>query len=214
MEEKNITEKESLDIISQMIEKTRSNVMGGNTFIVLGLLLAAFSLLSGVLIVSISSTWTFYVGMCVLLIWNVLTWYCVHRAIKKGRNILSYTDKALMAIWDNVCVVGLMVVSVITIMSLFPDTDSLDRMWVVPLSEIILLFVASMISRSVLNLKFTSLAGVPGGLIPAMWIFLQEKPNALDTGWFMILLAIYTCFTVVALGISLNDKNARGALQK
>lgn len=214
MEEKNITEKESLDIISQMIEKTRSNVMGGNTYIMLGVILAAFALLSGVLIVSISSRWTFYVGMCVLLTWNVLTWYCVHRAIKKGRNILSYTDKALMAVWDNACVVGLMVVSVITIMSLFPDTDSLDRMWVVPLSEIILLFVASMISRSVLNLKFTPLAGVPGGLIPAMWIFMQEKPDIIDTGYFMILLAVYTCFTVVALGISINDKNACGALQK
>ena len=49
MEEKNISEKESLELISQMIGRTRKNVMGGNMFILLGVLLAAFAFWGGIL---------------------------------------------------------------------------------------------------------------------------------------------------------------------
>ena len=48
MEDKKISEKESLEIISQMIQKTRRNVVDGNHFIYLGLSLMALSLMAGV----------------------------------------------------------------------------------------------------------------------------------------------------------------------
>lgn len=47
MEDKKITEKESLEIITQMIQKTRRNVVDGNYFIYLGLSLMALSLIAG-----------------------------------------------------------------------------------------------------------------------------------------------------------------------
>lgn len=214
MEEKNISEKESLELISQMIGRTCKNVMGGNMFILLGVLLAAFAFLSGILIMTISSMWTLYVGICLLVTWNMVAWYFVHRTICKDKQVLTYTDKAIKAVWDNTFIVGLMVILVIAIMSFLPDANSLDRLWVVPLSEIMLLFVASMISRSLLDLKFTPVVGVPGGLIPAIWLFTQEEPDAIfDTGSFLVLLAVYSCFTVVALGVSLNDKKAGATFQ-
>ena len=48
MEDKRISEKESLEIITQMIQKTRRNVVDGNNFIYLGLSLMVLSLLAGI----------------------------------------------------------------------------------------------------------------------------------------------------------------------
>ena len=47
MEDRKITEKESLEIITQMIQKTKHNVVDGNNFVYLGLSLTALSLTAG-----------------------------------------------------------------------------------------------------------------------------------------------------------------------
>ena len=77
MEDKRISEKESLEIITQMIQKTRRNVVDGNNFIYIGLSLMVLSLLAGIFTLLTENHWFAVVSMSLLVIWNICAWFFV-----------------------------------------------------------------------------------------------------------------------------------------
>ena len=89
MEEKRISEKESLEIITQMIQKTRRNVVDGNNFIYLGLWLMVLSLLAGVFTLLTGNHWFAVVNMSLLVLWNIYAWFFVRKAIRRNGDSLS-----------------------------------------------------------------------------------------------------------------------------
>ncbi len=99
MEEKKLSEKESLELISQMIRSTREGLRigAGNTFLYYGYFTVALSVLIFIL--------TFYTGNRV---WN-MGWFLMfvfwgimelkHRREAKKEVVVTYTDTVLAKVW-------------------------------------------------------------------------------------------------------------------
>ena len=102
MEDKKISEKESLEIITQMIQKTRRNVVDGNNFIYLGLSLMVLSLLAGIFTLLTENHWFAVANMSLLVLWNICAWFVVRKAINRNGASLSYTDNMLKITWDTI----------------------------------------------------------------------------------------------------------------
>ena len=208
MEDKKITEKESLEIISQMIQKTRRNVVDGNNFIYIGLSLMVLSLLAGIFTLLTENHWFAVVNMSLLVIWNICAWFFVRKAIKRNGDSLSYTDNMLKITWDTICGIGFAIPLMIMIGLLFSSgsySTMLSHYWTVPLIQSILLIVGCMISRQLLGMSLSPMSGLLGASIPLVVLMVNfEVSPIFEFGCAMAVLAIVAAFTVTALGVSLK----------
>ena len=169
MEDKKISEKESLEIITQMIQKTRRNVVDGNNFIYLGLSLMVLSLLTGVFTILTENHWLAVVNMSLLMVWNICAWLIVRKAIKRNGASLSYTDNMLKITWDTVCGIGFAIPLMIMVGLLFSLGSYLNLLahyWAVPLIQCLLLIIGCLISSQLLGMKLAPMSGLPGAAIP------------------------------------------------
>lgn len=212
MEDKKISEKESLEIITRMIQKTRRNVVDGNNFIYLGLSLMALSLLAGVFTLLTENHWFAVVNMSLLVLWNICAWFVVRKAIKRNGDSLSYTDNMLKITWDTVCGIGFAIPLMIMIglvFSLGSYLTMLANYWAVPLIQSILLIVGCLISRQLLGMSLSPMSGLLGAAIPLVAFMVNfELSTIFEFGCAMAVLAIVAAFTVTALGVSLKrNKN-------
>lgn len=105
MEEKSINEKESLELISQMIVSSKNNLKigQGNVFMYFGYCTAALSIAIGVLIgITRNPGWSW----CWTLMF--VFWFFMER-LKKNRpaTVVSYTDRVISQVWR---IIGIMFV--------------------------------------------------------------------------------------------------------
>ena len=109
MEEKRLTEKESLELITQMIQSTRENleVGRGNKFLTYGYFTAALGIVI-FLLISFTHSDLYNWGWCLMF----ACWAFVARKSKKP-DVITYTGKAIQQVW---LIMGLMFV--ITFVSL------------------------------------------------------------------------------------------------
>ena len=208
MEDKKISEKESLEIITQMIQKTRRNVVDGNNFIYLGLSLMILSLLAGVFTLLTENHWFAVVNMSLLVLWNICAWFVVRKAIKRNGASLSYTDNMLKITWDTICGIGFaipLMIMVGLLFSLGSYSTMLAHYWAVPLIQSILLIVGCMISRQLLGLSLSPMSGLLGASIPLVALMVNfEVSPIFEFGCAMAVLAIVAAVTFTALGVSLK----------
>ena len=213
MEEKNISEKESLEIISQMIQKTRRNVVDGNNFIYLGLSLMALSLLAGIFTLTTENQWFAVVNMALLMVWNICAWFVVRKAIKRNGASLSYTDNMLKITWDTICGIGFAIPLMIMIGLLFSLDSYLNLLanyWAVPLIQCILLIIGCLISGQLLGMKLAPMSGLPGAAIPLVALMVNfEVSSIFEFGCAMIVLTIVAAVTITAFGFFLKVNNLK-----
>ena len=213
MEDKKISEKESLEIITQMIQKTKHNVVDGNNFVYLGLSLMALSLLTGVFTLLTENHWFAVVNMSILIIWNRCAMFIVRKAIKRNGSSLSYTDKMLKITWDTVCGIGFAIPLMIMIGLLFSLDSYLNLLahyWAVPLIQSILLIIGCLISGQLLGMKLSPMAGLPGASMPLVAIMVNFKVSPLfEFGCAMVVLAIVAAVTITAFGFFLKANNLK-----
>ena len=213
MEDKKISEKESLEIITQMIQKTRRNVVDGNNFIYLGLSLMALSLMAGVFTLLTRNHWFAVVNMSILIVWNICAWFVVRKAILKNGASLSYTDNMLKITWDTVCGIGFAIPLMIMIGLLF-SLDSylnlLSHYWAVPLIQSILLIIGCLISCQLLGMKLAPMSGLPGASIPLVALMVNfEVSPIFEFGCAMAVLTLVAALTITAFGYYLKVNNLK-----
>ena len=215
MEDKKISEKESLEIITQMIQKTRRNVVDGNNFIYLGLSLIVLSLLAGVFTMLTENQWLAVVNMSLLMVWNICAWLIVRKAILRNGASLSYTDNMLKITWDTVCGIGFAIPLMIMIgllLSLDSYMNLLAHYWAVPLIQCILLIIGCLISSQLLGMKLAPMSGLPGASIPLVAFMVNfEVSPIFEFGCAMVVLTIVAAVTITAFGFFLKVKNLETA---
>ena len=215
MEDKKISEKESLEIITQMIQKTRRNVVDGNNFIYLGLSLMVLSLLTGVFTILTENHWLAVVNMSLLMVWNICAWLVVRKAIKRNGASLSYTDNMLKITWDTVCGIGFaipLMIMVGLIFSLDSYLNLLAHYWAVPLIQCLLLIIGCLISSQLLGMKLAPMSGLPGASIPLVAFMVNfEVSPIFEFGCAMVVLTIVAAVTITAFGFFLKVKNLETA---
>ena len=215
MEDKKISEKESLEIITQMIQKTRRNVVDGNNFIYLGLSLMVLTLLTGVFTMLTENHWFAVVNMSLLVVWNICAWYVVRKAIQRNGASLSYTDNMLKITWDTVCGIGFaipLMIMVGLIFSLDSYLNLLAHYWAVPLIQCLLLIIGCLISSQLLGMKLAPMSGLPGASIPLVAFMVNfEVSPIFEFGCAMVVLTIVAAVTITAFGFFLKVKNLETA---
>ena len=215
MEDKKISEKESLEIITQMIQKTRRNVVDGNNFIYLGLSLMVLSLLTGIFTMLTENDWLAVVNMSLLMVWNICAWLIVRKAILRNGASLSYTDNMLKITWDTICGIGFAIPLMIMIgllLSLDSYMNLLAHYWAVPLIQCILLIIGCLISSQLLGMKLAPMSGLPGASIPLVAFMVNfEVSPIFEFGCAMVVLTIVAAVTITAFGFFLKVKNLETA---
>ena len=213
MEDKKISEKESLEIITQMIQKTRRNVVDGNNFIYLGLSLMVLSLLTGVFTLLTENHWFAVANMSLLVLWNICAWFVIRKTIQRNGASLSYIDNMLKITWDTICGIGFAIPLMIMVGLLFSSgsySTMLAQYWAVPLIQSILLIVGCMISRQLLGLSLSPMSGLLGASIPLVALMVNfEVSPIFEFGCAMVVLAIVAAVTITAFGFFLKVNNLK-----
>ncbi len=213
MEDKKITEKESLEIITQMIQKTRRNVVDGNSFIYLGLLLVALSLIAGAFTLLTKNLWFAVINMSLLVVWNICAWLVIRKAIKRNGASLSYIDNMLKITWDTVCGIGFAIPLMIMIGLLFSLGSYLNLLahyWAVPLIQSMLLIIGCLISGQLLGMKLAPMSGLLGATIPLVAFMVNfEVSPIFEFGCAMAVLTIVAAVTITAFGYFLKVNNLK-----
>ena len=215
MEDKKISEKESLEIITQMIQKTRRNVVDGNNFIYLGLSLMVLSLLTGIFTMLTENHWLAVVNMSLLMVWNICAWFIIRKAIQRNGASLSYIDNMLKITWDTVCGIGFAIPLMIMVGLLFSLGSYLNLLahyWAVPLIQCILLIIGCLISSQLLGMKLAPMSGLLGASIPLVAFMVNfEVSPIFEFGCAMAVLTIVAAVTITAFGFFLKMKNLETA---
>ena len=213
MEDKKITEKESLEIITQMIQKTRRNVVDGNSFIYLGLSLVALSLIAGAFTLLTKNLWFAVINMSLLVVWNICAWLVIRKAIKRNGASLSYIDNMLKITWDTVCGIGFAIPLMIMIGLLFSLGSYLNLLahyWAVPLIQSMLLIIGCLISGQLLGMKLAPMSGLLGATIPLVAFMVNfEVSPIFEFGCAMAVLTIVAAVTITAFGYFLKVNNLK-----
>lgn len=100
MEEKNLTQQESLEIISKMIKETHTKIEkgGGNIFLLWGYLTAAVALAVYTVIVQTGDYRAQFIWFAIPIIGYPIMFFILKKSEKKHR-VVTFIDKTISKIW-------------------------------------------------------------------------------------------------------------------
>ena len=107
MEERKLNEKESLELIAQMIQNSKKNLQvgRGNQFILWGWLGAITSLVvMGMLMWTKNPIWNWLWFAIPVIGWPVMLW----QMKKEEKPVVTFTDKVLKAVWMSIGSIGML----------------------------------------------------------------------------------------------------------
>lgn len=198
MEEKNITEQESLAIISQMLEKTRKHVADGKILIKNGLILSGSALICGIALLMARGTindrmlvFSYLMAMTATYGIVFLTNYVWMKNIKKA-GVVTYSDSMVYRILNVVCCMS--VVLTYYVLFLGYDVENLLEISVskIVLTSVMMSVIGNMFTR--IAIKNESWKGVSGLIVLLMTqIYLFGK---LANGY-----PEYLLYTLLALSV-------------
>ena len=144
MEERKLNEKESLELIAQMIQNSKKNLQvgRGNQFILWGWLSAITSLaVMAMLILTKNPAWNWLWFAIPVIGWPVMMW----QMKKEEKPVVTFTDKVMIATWRTIGTIGMLS---ILLMAYIAHNSQL----IIP-GTILLVGVGSSITGSVLDNK-------------------------------------------------------------
>ena len=106
MEERKLNEKESLELIAQMIQNSKKNLQvgRGNQFILWGWLGAITSLaVMGMLMLTNNPMWNWLWFAIPVIGWPLMIW----QLKKEEKPVVTFTDKVLKAVWMSIGGIGM-----------------------------------------------------------------------------------------------------------
>ena len=106
MEERKLNEKESLELIAQMIQNSKKNLQvgRGNQFILWGWLGAITSLIvMGMLMLTNNPMWNWLWFAIPIIGWPVMMW----QMKKETKPVVTFTDKVLKSVWISIGGIGM-----------------------------------------------------------------------------------------------------------
>lgn len=178
MEEKKLTEKESLELISQMIQETKNNLEkgDGNFFLLWGYLSTFISLI-------IYFVWSYTANPLIFWCWwiiPIIGWPAMmFIRKKKPKRIITYIDRIIGDIW---LVLGFCALAA-PILSLFVPIPIL-------FIEALLINIGAMITGLIIRYKMISITGFIGILMSFGLLFIHGEIQILIFAAMFVLLMI------------------------
>ncbi len=197
MEEKKITEQESLELIARMIESTKENleVGNGNQFLYWGY----FSVFLSVVIFAC----VYFTGnLHFTALWFLMFvfWLVLSLKTKKPKAV-TYIDRAINSVWQ---VLGAMfVIATVSLMALSYYTGHGYMTFMMPFS-ILFLSIGSSISGVILRNRMASYFPLVGSLV-GFYAFVGYF-NSIDMAFWQLLFGLAAVFSFIIPGHLLNRK--------
>lgn len=200
MNEKHLSEKESLEIISQMISLTKQNmeIGQGNVLLYWGYATFLLSVLITALVYftgNVAWCWT----------WSLLFFLQIGLAIQKKKNpdrVVSYVDKSIQMVWQ---VVGNMFG--LTFLALILYVFVVGKFTMILMLPLSLLYAAIGISITGIFLREKSMVYFPIVVILlAIYMLLGLINNESVSVWWNLYLGIAFVFMMIIPGHQLNNK--------
>ena len=196
MEERKLNEKESLELIAQMIQNSKKNLQvgRGNQFILWGWLGAITSLaVMAMLMWTKNPMWNWLWFAIPVIGWPVMMW----QMKKEEKPVVTFTDKVMIATWRTIGTIGMLS---ILLMAFMAHNSHL----IIPCT-ILLVGVGSTISGAVLDNKriqsWTSITFGAAMVISLRLVFVDNAPI-----WNHITFAIAFIGMLVIPGYILNKE--------
>lgn len=192
MEDRKITEQESLDLIARMIRNTQNKLAenSGRPFLFFGYTSVAFALVIWILL---RTTGVWQWGFLWFAL-PIIMWPIVARMYQRMRHMETYTDRVIKYIWILMCIT---IITACAFTLFFPRMESLFFTG-------LLLGMGTALTGLILRIRAITLAGVAGFVLSpvALWI---QSPDQLP------LLAVILTLVFVVPGHILNRKSKAGA---
>ncbi len=174
MEERKLNEKESLELITQMIQNTQKNTQVGsaNQFIIAGVATLITAIVVGALI-SITNNQD-YQFLWFLIPIIVKTWSYFGR---KGENIITHIDKMLTTLWYVIVLFCISIPLIVTAMFMYkPILDMLyfqdGRLFlIISFVEILFISIGIAVTGIIIDYKAFKVAGFVGMTISFLTLF-------------------------------------------
>lgn len=203
MEERKLNEKESLELIAQMIQNSKKNLQvgRGNQFILWGWLGAITSLVvMGMLMLTNNPMWNWVWFAIPLIGWPVMMW----QLKKEEKPVITFIDKVMKAVWTTIGSIGMLS---ILLMAYVAHNTHL----IIPCT-ILLIGIGSAISGAVLdNKRIQSWASGTFGFV--MIVSLRIAFDETNPIWNHIIFSIAFIGLLVIPGYILN-KEAKKHVQR
>lgn len=198
MEERKLNERESLELITRMIQNTQQNtdVGGSNQFIIWGVTILIVSAIVGTLIL-LTNNMIFNFGYFLIPIIG----YCWSKTLKRKERVVTHMDKMLDITW-KVCGIFCLAVPIITslLSTIFAD-DLIFKNGglyaIIPSIEIIIVSLAIAMTGIIINSKSIRVAGFVGLFISFLTFI--SAPYAIHYTF-----AIWSIACLIIPGIKLN----------
>lgn len=207
MEEKKITEVESIEIITSMISRTKDRLVKGCGDILLmwGYLTIAVAALIWVLLVATQNPAVNWLWFLVWLIGGIVTPIMAKRK-RMEKGIMSYTDRLSSGMWSVVGWAAIASVFLSLGFLLIGGKDSWSMMLALAL---IIVPMAEIMQGLIINEKSLIAGGGVGLLIGLFTLCCISAHIALVATWFMPLFIIAFAAMMIVPGHILNSKSKR-----
>ncbi len=163
MEERKLNEKESLKLITQMIENTQQNteIGGSNHFIIWGITILMVSLTVGTFVL-LTGNMLFNIAYFLIPIIG----YSWDRTLSRKEKVTTYIDKMVNVTWKVCGVFCIAVPIIITLLSIFASDYLIFRngslYTLIPSIEIIIVSLSIAVTGIIINSKSIRTAGFVG----------------------------------------------------
>ena len=207
MEERKITESESIEIITSMISRTKARLVkgSGNILLMWGYLIVAVAALIWVLLVTVNHPAVNWLWFLVWLIGGIASPIMTKRK-RSETGVMSYTDRLSSNVWS---IVGWAVIASVFLslgFLLFGGKDSWSMMFAVAL---IVVPMAEIVQGLIIKEK-SIIAGGSVGLLIGLFIMCCISAHVeLMATWFMPLFIIAFAAMMIIPGHILNSKAKR-----
>lgn len=205
MEEKKLTEKESLEVITSMIARTKRRYIGsGNVFLLWGCLTVAVAVLIWVLIAVTRNPACNWLWFLIWIIGGIATPFIAKKQENKS-GVKMYTDTLTSRIWTTVGISST-VCALMCVGFLFKGIDTWMMMLVF---AVIIVPFAEVVQGIVIKEKSLVVGGAIGLLIGIFTTCCIIGRVALNVMWFMPLFIVAFTVMMIVPGHILNHKAAQ-----
>lgn len=211
MEEKNISEKESLELISQMIQHTqkRITVGSGNPFIVWGVITIVVSTVVGLAIL-LTGNWMWMLGYSAIPVLGWVYQYVNKRRVRNSSlpQMKTYIEENLRIIWRGIGIILLAYLA--TIFVFRPDEPRawMGAYFIGVFMPMIGAYLTCLLLKIQKNVYFSFLMGA---CILMLTDLLIEDTM---TNKYNFLFALYSFFSLVIPGFIINKEAHKGDINK
>lgn len=206
MEDKKITEQESLDLISNMIKQTNNHMAlgAGNTFIVWGVILFVVSFLADTAIgVTGNGNWM-WLYMAIPVIGLPFEWWMKRRARQKNAvHVKTYIEDSIEKVW--MCM-GLLLIAYPLILFLHQGTAG-PRVWIAMfLLGMLLPALGSFITGVLLKSKWIMYISLFACTMSLVYLEKMVEPDYVMTLNSTYIFPVSAIFSLIIPGILINRK--------